>query len=83
QLGQGDTLQRGDNAGEMGDNLLHIYLGGHRSVHKLAGGGFFLTGFSCALLDNSTVKCWGSNALGQIGLGGGMGDGLPAVDLGL
>src|SRR5262249_16989394 len=46
---------------------------------------------ACALLDDHTVKCWGGNAYGQLGLGdtadrgdapGEMGDALPALDLG-
>ena len=46
---------------------------------------------TCALLDNGTVKCWGTTASAQLGLGdtsnrgdgaGEMGDNLPAVDLG-
>ena len=45
---------------------------------------------NCALLDNSTVKCWGGNGLGQLGLGNTnhrgdspneMGDSLPNVNL--
>ena len=45
---------------------------------------------SCALLGTGAIKCWGYNALGQLGLGDStnrgtdpsqMGDALPAVDL--
>lgn len=45
---------------------------------------------SCALLNDDTVKCWGSNAWGALGIDGGnrgtklsdMGDALPSIDLG-
>ena len=45
---------------------------------------------SCARLDNATVKCWGSNTVGQLGLGdtanrgdapNEMGNYLPTVPL--
>jgi len=44
---------------------------------------------SCALLDNASVKCWGNNAYGQLGIGSttNMGDNtgemavLPSIDL--
>jgi hypothetical protein len=46
---------------------------------------------TCALLDDATLKCWGKNSIGQLGLGDDnnrgaegndmMGDVLPAVDL--
>ena len=46
---------------------------------------------TCVVLDNDSVKCWGLNDGGILGLGdtvlrgdqpGEMGDSLPAVDLG-
>ncbi len=45
---------------------------------------------TCALLDDTTLRCWGANSFGQLGLGDtdsrgrtadSMGDALPAVDL--
>jgi alpha-tubulin suppressor-like RCC1 family protein len=85
-LGLGDTSARGDNAGEMGSSLPPVDLGNGESATALAVG----NGFSCALLGEGRVKCWGSNAKGQLGLedtndrgnaSGEMGDDLPYVDL--
>lgn len=87
QLGQEDTDQRGHGTGLMGDALLPINLGTGRTAKYISSGGFY----SCAILDNDTVKCWGQNNAGQLGLGdtvdrghspGEMGDNLPTVDLG-
>lgn len=87
QLGLGDGIDRGDNAGEMGDALPAVSLGTGRHASAVFGG-YFNT---CAILDNGSVKCWGDNGHGQLGLGNkvmhgqnaaGMGDGLPAVALG-
>ncbi|RMF60337.1 MAG: hypothetical protein D6746_07015, partial [Bacteroidetes bacterium] len=87
QLGLGDKLTRGDDPGEMGNSLPPIDLGAGRTPTAIAAGG----SFTCARLDNATVKCWGANSDGQLGLGdtsdrgdapGEMGDNLPAVDLG-
>ena len=87
QLGYGDTVQRGDGAGEMGDNLPTVNLGTGRTAKKIAVS--FNT--TCAILDNNSLKCWGFNNFGQLGLGdtaahgstsGTMGDALPAVNLG-
>ncbi len=86
QLGQGDTQQRGDEPGEMGNALPPINLGAGRTVKTVVGGGYHL----CAILDNDRVKCWGEGL--ALGLGeegaprgaapGQMGDALPYVDLG-
>ena len=87
QLGLGDNNNRGDEPGEMGDALPVVALGSGRTAQSLAIGFFH----SCARLDNNSLKCWGYNAQGQLGLGviqqvghnpGDMGDSLPAVDLG-
>jgi alpha-tubulin suppressor-like RCC1 family protein len=87
QLGQGDTDDRGDEPGEMGDDLPSVDLGTYRHATALTIGG----DHSCALLDDSSLKCWGSNVAGGIGAGvlgnlgdepDEMGDALPTVDLG-
>ncbi|MEK2646660.1 RCC1 domain-containing protein [Bdellovibrio sp. BCCA] len=87
QLGQGHTNRLGDGAGEMGDSLSAINLGTGRTALQISAGIFH----TCALLDNSTVKCWGVNGVGQLGQGhtnflgdgaGEMGDSLPAISLG-
>ncbi|MBT3213281.1 MAG: hypothetical protein HN351_01415 [Deltaproteobacteria bacterium] len=87
QLGQGSTSNLGDGSGEMGDNLAAIDLGSGRSATTISAG----YGHTCALLDNSVLKCWGYNNKGQLGLGhtdnlgngsSEMGDNLAAIDLG-
>lgn len=87
QLGLGDTENRGDGAGEMGDALPTVNLGTGRTAKALTAG----DAHTCALLDDDTVKCWGSSQRGQLGLGdasnrgdsrGEMGDALPSVNLG-
>lgn len=87
QLGLGDKLHRGDEPGEMGNALPTINLGvGQLAVDVSAG-----LGFTCALLVSGSVKCWGDNPFGQLGLGdtfdrgdnpGELGNALPPVPLG-
>ena len=83
-LGLGDGQDRGDDPGEMGDNLPFVALGTGRTATAISAGSFH----NCAILDNSTVKCWGSGSLGNGAPGnignepGEMGDNLPPVDLG-
>jgi Alpha-tubulin suppressor and related RCC1 domain-containing proteins len=87
----GKTFDLGDAAGEMGDSLTAIDLGTGRTATAIAA-----SGATCAVLDNSSIKCWGTNASGQLGLGdttnrgntvqgdgsSQMGDNLPSIDLG-
>ena len=49
----------------MGDNLTAIYLGSGRTAKVIATGG----SHTCAILDNASLKCWGENSKGQLGLG--------------
>lgn len=91
QLGLGNFSNRGTAAGTdsgMGTNLPGVSLGTNR-FPKVIGLGYWHT---CVILDDDSLKCWGSNSYGQLGLGvnkatvggrvGEMGDNLPAVDLG-
>jgi alpha-tubulin suppressor-like RCC1 family protein len=87
QLGLGDNRTRGVGSGEMGDDLNSVDLGSGRTAKAIAAG----NSHTCAILDNSSVKCWGFNASGQLGLGhtdnrgdgsNQMGDNLTAIDLG-
>ncbi|HTV18305.1 MAG TPA: hypothetical protein VMG12_06530, partial [Polyangiaceae bacterium] len=86
QLGLGDTEARGDDPFEMGNALPAVSLGTGRSARTLALG----SEHTCAVLDDQSLKCWGRNDMGQLGLGdtefrgdepGEMGDALPRVDL--
>jgi alpha-tubulin suppressor-like RCC1 family protein len=86
QLGLGHTSNRGDNSTDMGDNLTIVDLGTGRTATAIEAG----DNHTCAILDNASVKCWGGNAFGQLGLGhtstrgggsGEMGDYLTIVDL--
>jgi len=87
QLGLGDTNDRGDEPGEMGDALPLLDLGTGKTATAISAGAYH----TCVLLDDGSVKCWGYNGAGQLGLGdldwrgdgpGEMGDALPTVNLG-
>src|SRR5262249_22175131 len=87
QLGEGDTIDRGGNPGETGDARPPVDVSYIDSFNPVVTSGGQHT---CALLIG-TVKCWGRNTDGQLGVGdhadrgdepGEMGDGLPRVDLG-
>ena len=77
----------GDGPDEMGDHLLPVELGSGRTGQQVISG----NDYSCALLDDDSVKCWGSNNCGRLGqgnvehIGDGpneMGDSLIPIDFG-
>ena len=88
QLGLEDTINRGDDKEQrMGDALPILDLGTGRTAIEVAAG----SSHTCVLLDDHSVKCFGQNNYGQLGLGdtdnrGGrvhtMGDALPNVPFG-
>jgi len=65
QLGLGDIIIRGDNSSDMGDNLTIVDLGSGRTATSITTG----TGYTCVLLDDDSVKCWGWADFGQLGAG--------------
>ena len=65
QLGYGDTTNRGDDGGEMGDGLPSVDLGSGRSAKFIAAG----DSHTCAILDDGSVKCWGQGSDGGLGYG--------------
>ena len=86
QLGRGDRNARGDDDGEMGAALPPVDLGSGRYAIALSA----WSNHTCAVLDNSTIKCWGANNYGELGQGdrnhrgdqpGEMGDQLAPIVL--
>ena len=65
QLGHGNQNHRGDNSNEMGPNLPWINLGANRSAKTVSVGAYH----TCAILDDDSLKCWGDNRYGQLGVG--------------
>jgi cysteine-rich repeat protein len=86
QLGIGDTVGRGDDPDEMGNSLRTVDLGGESTLAISAG-----LYHTCARMSGGSVKCWGHNAHGQLGMGdtiyrgtatSQMGDNLSEVEVG-
>ncbi|CAN0462576.1 unnamed protein product, partial [Hapterophycus canaliculatus] len=87
QLGLNDTKDRGDNNGDVGALLPEVYLGtGLQAVDVTAG-----LRHTAAIMDDGTVRSWGYNRKGQLGVGttldvgdepGEMGDFMSITPLG-
>jgi alpha-tubulin suppressor-like RCC1 family protein len=82
-LGYGNTTDIGDN--ESPATAGPIDFGSGRTVRAIDSG----NGFSCAILDVGSVKCWGYGGFGELGFGGtsAIGDNetpasMPTVDIG-
>ena len=63
QLGLGHTNDYGDDSSETVNKLAKVNLGA--KAKAIAAGG----NHTCAILDNDSLKCWGENDEGQLGLG--------------
>ena len=63
QLGYGNLEEMGDQPGEMGANLPVVDLGDGMTVTHLAAGSHV----NCAILQDASLKCWGSGVSGQPG----------------
>ena len=80
-LSGGAVVCWGDNTfGQLGDGTnngsntpVSVNLGENRSARSISLG----NNYSCALLDDGSVKCWGINISGQLGDGGGLPQNAP------
>ena len=61
----GVSGNHGNESGTMGTKLPAIDFGSGRTAKAISTG----RQHACAILDNSTVKCWGANTYGQLGTG--------------
>ena len=84
ELGLGDNI---DRLPPLGDALPYVDIGTNRLAVAIQSG----MRFTCVLLDDGGLKCWGSNHFGQLGQGdedvrgdepGEIGDDLPTIDFG-
>ena len=65
ELGQGNTETLGDEGGEAPLQIAAHRLRAGRKAIEIAAG----QEFTCAKLDDNSVKCWGRNTYGQLGQG--------------
>merc|ERR1719361_2939164 len=70
QLGLGDTNRRGDSSGEMGDALPTVDLGSQFATGTIRFAGNGQPRHYSAYKEDleSSLKCWGYNGSGQLGI---------------
>lgn len=78
QLGVGDTTPRGDDITDLTSDWANVSLGAGLTAKKITSG----VTHSCALLNDKTVKCWGRNNVGQLGIGSTTSQGHNGTTLG-
>ena len=78
QLGIDNSANMGDGSGEMA-LLPVVNLGTGRTATAITSGRYH----NCVILDNASVKCWGKNDYGQLGIDSttDMGDNSGEMDL--
>ena len=85
--GSYSSVTWGDSSADMGTNLAYLDLGSDRAPIQISAS----AQYSCAILDDGNVKCWGYGGYGQLGHGANsnlgdssseVGDGLPYALLG-
>ncbi len=64
KLGKENMLDLGDSPAELGDNNAYIDLNGETAIDIVSS-----TNSTCIITNNYTVKCWGYNFSGQLGIG--------------
>ncbi|CAE7241672.1 UVR8 [Symbiodinium sp. CCMP2592] len=77
QLGQGNIENLGDEPAEMGDALLPVNLN-NLAVRQVTPG----WSHTCVYLEDDTVRCFGSNTEGQLGIGSNVGVGTAQGEMG-
>ncbi len=78
QLGLGDKESRGTRRGQMGDFLPYVNLGTDLRVVQI----HQVFDSTCVLFENDSVKCWGQNQSGQLGIGDFRSRGIVPEDMG-
>jgi alpha-tubulin suppressor-like RCC1 family protein len=65
QLGLGDTINRGGQPDQMGDNLPALDFGPGLAARSIAAGEYH----TCAILSDDSLRCWGGASAGELGTG--------------
>jgi alpha-tubulin suppressor-like RCC1 family protein len=63
QLGLGDTVDRGGQPNQMGDDLPALDFGPGLVARSITAGGYH----TCAILSDDSLRCWGGASAGELG----------------